>query len=164
MPLHFQSKIVDPQQLKNWRESLRREGRRLVATNGCFDLLHVGHVTYLEQARNQGDCLVVGINGDQSVRTLKGEGRPINGQENRALVLAALESVNAVFIFQEVRAVDFLQQVQPDVYVKGGDYTLETLNQEERKAVEQGGGRIVIIPFVPGHSTTGLAEKIKRIG
>ena len=163
MQLEFQKKLVDTAGLKKWRDALRREGLRLVATNGCFDLLHVGHVTYLQQARNQGDCLIVGVNGDESVRALKGEGRPINSEANRALVLASLESVDAVFVFPEVRAVDFLKAAEPDVYVKGGDYTLETLNREERKAVEQGGGRIVIIPFVPGHSTTGLAEKIKRI-
>ena len=107
-------------------------------TNGCFDLLHVGHVTYLEAARNLGDCLLVGVNGDAGVRELKGTGRPINVEQDRAAVLAALQSVDALSIFPEATATRFLRLAEPDIYVKGGDYTLETLNQEERRAVENG--------------------------
>ncbi len=142
---------------------MRADGKKLVVTNGCFDLLHVGHVTYLESARNQGDALLLGLNGDDSVRQLKGDSRPVNSEADRALVLAALQSVDGVCIFAEKAATRFLAAAQPDIYVKGGDYTLETLNQEERRAVESGGGRIVIIPFVPGKSTTALLQTISRL-
>lgn len=128
-------------------------------TNGCFDLLHLGHVTYLETARNLGDMLLVGVNSDAAVRGLKGEGRPVNSEDDRAFVLAALESVNAVCIFPDVRATNFLAAAKPDIYVKGGDYTLETLDQSERRTVEGAGGKIHLIPFVPGKSTTGLLKK-----
>jgi rfaE bifunctional protein nucleotidyltransferase chain/domain len=147
-------------QLAVWRAQLRAAGQRLVVTNGCFDLLHVGHVTYLETARRLGDCLLVGVNGDASVRTLKGAGRPLNSEHDRALVLAALRCVDAVFVFPEVRAVRFLEAAQPDIYAKGGDYTLDTLDQGERRAVEACGGRIELIPFVPGKSTTGLIQRM----
>jgi rfaE bifunctional protein nucleotidyltransferase chain/domain len=159
--LNFLEKIVPLAELERWRERVRASGRRLVATNGCFDLLHLGHVTYLENARNQGDALLVGVNSDAAVRGLKGSGRPVNAENDRAAVLAALESVDAVCIFPEVRATTFLRLAQPDIYVKGGDYTLDTLNQEERRAVEEAGGKISIIPFVPGKSTTSLLEKMK---
>jgi rfaE bifunctional protein nucleotidyltransferase chain/domain len=159
----LRSKIVGLEDLMAWRTGLRAAGRRLAVTNGCFDLLHAGHVTYLEQARNYADLLLVGLNGDSSVHQLKGPGRPVNEQGDRALVLAALASVDAVCIFPEKSAAAFLALAQPDVYVKGGDYTLDTLNQEERQNVERAGGQIVIIPFVPGKSTTSLLEKIARL-
>ena len=161
--MRAQEKIIPHASLKSWREKVRAEGRKLVVTNGCFDLLHSGHVTYLEAARHTGDLLLIGVNGDEGVRNLKGPGRPVNCEADRAVLLAALECVNAVSIFPEVRAIEFLRIAQPDIYVKGGDYTLETLNQEERKVVEAAGGRIVFIPFVPGKSTTGLIEKITRL-
>jgi rfaE bifunctional protein nucleotidyltransferase chain/domain len=131
-----------------------------VATNGCFDLLHLGHVTYLQAARNQGDALLVGVNGDASIRQLKGPGRPVNAAHDRAAVLAALQSVDAVCIFNELNATRFLSAAQPDIYVKGGDYTLDTLNQEERRLLERAGGKIVIIPAVPGKSTTNLLKAL----
>ena len=161
--MRAQEKIIPHASLKSWREKVRADGGKLVVTNGCFDLLHAGHVTYLEGARHTGDLLLIGVNGDEAVRGLKGPGRPVNCEADRAVVLAALECVGAVCIFPEVRAIEFLRVAQPDVYVKGGDYTLETLNQEERKVVEAAGGRIVFIPFVPGKSTTGLIEKITRL-
>lgn len=142
---------------------MRASGKKLVVTNGCFDLLHLGHVTYLESARNQGDALLVGLNGDDSVRQLKGDSRPLNSETDRAAVVAALQSVDGVCIFAEKTALRFLTAARPDVYVKGGDYTLATINQDERQAVEQGGGSIVILPFVPGKSTTALLEKIARL-
>ena len=107
--------------------------------------------------------MLVGLNGDDSVRQLKGESRPVNPEADRALVLAALQSVDGVCIFAEKTATRFLAAAQPDIYVKGGDYTLETINQEERRAVEHSGGRIVIIPFVPGKSTTALLKTIARL-
>ncbi len=155
--------MVPWEKLPEWRAAMRASGRRLVVTNGCFDLLHLGHVTYLETARSNGDALLVGINGDESVRQLKGPDRPLNEEFDRAAVIAALQSVDAVCIFAERRADRFLSVAQPDIYVKGGDYTLETLDPNERRTVEQAGGKIVIIRFVPGKSTTGLLQKISRL-
>jgi rfaE bifunctional protein nucleotidyltransferase chain/domain len=161
--VNFREKLIALDQLPNWRRAFRASGRRLVVTNVCFDLLHVGHVTSLEQARNLGDGLLVGVNGDAAVRQLKGNGRPVNTEQERALVLAALQSIDGICIFPEKTATRFLAAAEPDIYVKGGDYTLETINQEERGAVEQKGGRVVIIPFVPGKSTTALLKKIAAL-
>jgi D-glycero-beta-D-manno-heptose 1-phosphate adenylyltransferase len=157
--VNFRRKIIAYPELSKWRQQFRG-GRKLVVTNGCFDLLHIGHVTYLEKARNLGDLLLVGVNSDAAVRGLKGEGRPVNNEEDRAAVLAGLESVDAVCIFPDVRATQFLAAAKPDIYVKGGDYTLDTLDQTERSVVEQGGGKIELIPFVPGKSTTSLLQKL----
>ena len=154
------AKVVSVDELARISKALRAEGRRLVVTNGCFDLLHVGHVRYLQAARTFGDALAVGVNGDASVRTLKGEGRPLNRENDRAEVLAALASVDYVAIFQEVRATRFLEKVQPAVYVKGGDYKPETLDAEERGVLEKLGAEIRIIPFQAGYSTSRLIEKI----
>ena len=156
-------KIIPWQALPEWRRAMRAQGRKLVVTNGCFDVLHVGHVTYLESARSQGDALLVGVNADAGVRQLKGPDRPVNNESDRATVVAALESVDGVCIFPERTATRFVAAAQPDIYVKGGDYTLATLNHEERQTVEAAGGRIVIIPFVPGKSTTALLEKIWKL-
>ena len=161
--MNFREKLILWDDLPEWRRAVRASGRKLVATNGCFDLLHLGHVTYLETARSQGDLLLIGVNGDDSVRQLKGPERPITPETDRALVLAALQSVDGVCIFAEKTATRFLGAAQPDIYVKGGDYTLDTLNKDERLAVEQGGGRIVIIPFVPDRSTTAVLKKIARL-
>ncbi|HWH72485.1 MAG TPA: D-glycero-beta-D-manno-heptose 1-phosphate adenylyltransferase [Candidatus Sulfotelmatobacter sp.] len=161
--MNFREKIIAWDQLPAWRQAMRASGKRLVVTNGCFDLLHLGHVTYLEQARNLGDALLLGVNGDEGVRQLKGPQRPVNAEADRAAVLAALASVDGVCIFAEKTASRFLTAAQPDIYVKGGDYTLDTINQEERRIVEQAGGKIVIIPFVPGKSTTGLLKKIAQL-
>lgn len=161
--MNFRDKLVAWDDLPAWRSEFRKSGRRLVVTNGCFDLLHLGHVTYLQDARNQGDALLVGLNGDDSVRQLKGPDRPVNSQEDRAAVLAALQSVDAVCVFAEKTAARFLAAAEPDIYVKGGDYTLETLNQEERHLVESRGGKIIVLPLVPGKSTTALLRQISRL-
>ncbi len=161
--VNFHEKVVSWDDLPTWRAVMRARGKKLVVTNGCFDLLHVGHVTYLEQARNHGDALLVGVNGDDAVRQLKGDDRPVNEEHDRAAILAALESVDGVCIFAEKTATRFLAAAQPDIYIKGGDYTLDTLNKEERRTVEQAGGKIFIIPFVPGKSTTALLKKISRL-
>jgi rfaE bifunctional protein nucleotidyltransferase chain/domain len=161
--MNFRSKIIAWDKLSEWRKIFRATGKKLVVTNGCFDILHLGHVTYLETARNFGDVLLVGINSDAATRQLKGAGRPVNSENDRAAVLAALESVDGVCIFTDATATIFLAAAQPDIYVKGGDYTLDTLNQDERRAVESAGGKIVIVPFVPGKSTTSLLEKISRL-
>jgi rfaE bifunctional protein nucleotidyltransferase chain/domain len=161
--MNFREKIIPWDKLPAWRAAIRASGKKLVVTNGCFDLLHLGHVTYLETARQCGDALLVGVNGDQATRELKGPGRPVNPELDRAAVLAALESVDGVCIFAETTATRFLSAAQPDIYVKGGDYTLATLNQDERRTVEDAVGKIVLIPFVPGKSTTSLLKKIARL-
>jgi len=161
--VNLTEKLIPADRLPAWRAALRASGRKLVVTNGCFDLLHVGHVTYLAAARALGDVLLLGLNGDASVRELKGPARPLNPENDRALVLAALAAVDAVSIFSERSAADFLARAQPDIYVKGGDYTLDTINQAERRIVEAGGGRVIILPLVPGRSTTGLLEKLARL-
>ena len=161
--MNFREKIIAWDKLPEWRSAMKASGKKLVVTNGCFDLLHVGHVTYLETARQQGDALLVGLNSDQSVRELKGNDRPINHELDRASVLAGLESVDAVCIFTQRLAQPFLAAAKPDIYIKGGDYNLETINQDERRTVEQAGGKILIIPFVPGKSTTALLKKIMAL-
>src|SRR5438477_340266 len=157
----MKGKILDMDELAVRARELRTAGKRLVATNGCFDLLHVGHIHYLQAARALGDLLAVGLNGDRSVRELKGENRPVNNERDRAEVLAALECVDLVTIFPEARATRLLELVRPAVYAKGGDYTAETLNAEERAALEKIGAEIRIIPFEKGYSTSGLLKKLR---
>jgi rfaE bifunctional protein nucleotidyltransferase chain/domain len=147
-----------------WRRRLRESGRRLVVTNGCFDVLHVGHVRYLRQGRALGDALLVLLNGDASVRALKGEGRPINVALDRAEVLAALEAVDAVAIFDTARCDDLLRLIEPDVYAKGGDYTAESLDADERAALDACGAEIRLLPLVPGQSTTATIGRMKGGG
>ena len=154
------SKILTLDQLGAESGRLRVEGKRVVATNGCFDILHVGHVRYLAAARKLGDVLVVGLNGDDSVRQLKGRGRPVNRERDRAEVLTALESVDYVTIFPEKRATHFLRAAQPAVYAKGGDYAADTLDSEERAVLDGFGTRIEIIPFERGYSTSELLTRI----
>ena len=153
-------KILTLGEAAAYREQLRRDGRKVVATNGCFDLLHVGHLRYLTEARALGDFLWVGLNGDVSVRELKGPGRPLMPEPDRAELLAAWRMVDAVTIFPNVRATAFLRAVQPDVYAKGGDYTVASLNAEEARALRECGARIEIVPLVPGKSTTDLVKKM----
>ena len=160
----MQAKIIDMNELAQRARELRAAGKKLVATNGCFDLLHVGHVRYLQAARGLGDVLAVGLNGDRSVRELKGNGRPINNEEDRAEVLAALECVDLVAIFPEIRATEFILAAQPAIYAKGGDYTSETLNAEERAALQEVGAEIRIIPFEKGYSTSLLLEQLRKPG
>jgi len=161
--MNFREKIIPWEKLPAWRAAFRASGKKLVVTNGCFDLLHLGHVTYLENARQHGDALLVGVNSDASVGQLKGPDRPVNSEADRAAVLAALASVSGVCIFTDKTATRFLAAAQPDIYIKGGDYTLETVNQEERRTVEQAGGKLVIVPLVPGKSTTALLKKIAQL-
>lgn len=155
-------KIVTAEELAAIQKKMRAEGRKLVLTNGCFDLLHLGHVRYLQTARALGDALAVAINGDQSVRALKGEGRPLNPEMDRAEIVAALECVNHVVVFPEVRATGLLETVRPSIYVKGGDYAADTLHAEERAALEKIGAEIRILPFEKGQSTSALIERMKR--
>ena len=154
------SKILSAAELSAVRDSLDAQGRRMVFTNGCFDLLHVGHVRYLQQARALGDVLVVAVNGDESVRALKGPSRPINSEDDRAEVLAALSCVDYVTIFHTPRVTDVVSVVKPHLYVKGGDYTPESLDQGEVAALRAAGSEIRILPLVPGKSTTATIGKM----
>jgi rfaE bifunctional protein nucleotidyltransferase chain/domain len=159
----MKQKNVTAEEARAIANEMRERGRKLVFTNGCFDLLHVGHVRYLAAARALGDALLVAINGDESVRTLKGDGRPVNREADRAEVIAALESVDHVVIFQDVRATAVLEKIRPAIYVKGGDYSAESLHAEERSALERIGTEIRIVPFEAGHSTSRLLEKMKKL-
>ena len=136
----------------------RQQGERIVFTNGCFDLLHVGHIQYLQQARAMGDCLVVGLNDDASVRLLKGEKRPLLPQDERARLLAALACVDYVTIFSEATPMALIEFLRPHILVKGGDYTLDTV--VGRKEVEAYGGEVRIVPYVSGVSTTGIIDNV----
>ena len=139
----------------------REVGERVVFTNGCFDLLHPGHVSYLRSARALGDALVVGLNSDASVKRLKGPERPVVPEGDRAAVLVALESVDAVVVFEEDTPVRLLSELKPAVYVKGGDYRVEDL--PEAKVAAKVGAEVRILPFEPGYSTTALIERIKNV-
>jgi rfaE bifunctional protein nucleotidyltransferase chain/domain len=155
-------KIKSPAVLASATAELGARGKRLVFTNGCFDILHAGHVRYLQAARKLGDALAIALNGDASVRALKGEGRPINAEADRAEVLAALECVDFVTIFPEVRVTNLVREVRPHIYAKGGDYTVESLDAGERAALEDAGAEIKILPLVPGRSTTSVIQKMKQ--
>lgn len=155
--------IVEADELARIRDAMEQAGRRLVLTNGCFDLLHVGHVRYLQQARHLGDALAVGLNSDASVRELKGAGRPINAQGDRAEVLAALGCVDYVVVFEGKRATELFRKVRPQIYAKGGDYTPETLDAGERAALEEGEAEIRILPLVPGRSTTATLGRMREL-
>jgi rfaE bifunctional protein nucleotidyltransferase chain/domain len=158
------AKIVGLEELSEHSKQLRAAGKKLVATNGCFDLLHVGHVRYLQAARALGDLLAIGLNGDRSVRELKGKGRPVTGERDRAEVLAALQCVDLVTIFPEMRATQFIGASHPAIYVKGGDYSPEKLNEEERALLNEIGAEIRFIPFEAGYSTSRLLEQICKSG
>jgi D-glycero-beta-D-manno-heptose 1-phosphate adenylyltransferase len=159
----MQSKIQSLAGLLGIRRRLRREGWSVVLTNGCFDLLHAGHVEYLAAAKRCGDILVVALNGDRSVRVLKGAGRPLVPQAARAQLLAALAAVDYVVIFNTVRVTPVIKALRPDVYVKGGDYTIATLNAGERRVLEKCGTAIELLHLKPGYSTTALVEKLRRM-
>ena len=154
-------KILSLDQLLLERARLRTAGQQLVFTNGVFDLLHVGHVRYLEQARTLGDVVVVAINSDASARKLKGEGRPLINQDERAEILAALRTVDYVTIFDDVSPRSLIARLLPDVLVKGGDYALDEIHGREE--VEAAGGRVVSLPFVEGVSSSGIIEKMKKL-
>ena len=154
------SKIVTTAELAEISRRCSLEGRVLVFTNGCFDILHVGHVRYLQAARSRGDALVVAINGDDSVRALKGPTRPINIELERAEVIAALECVDHVVLFHTPRVSEVIRTVRPQLYVKGGDYTVDALDPGEREALEEVGARIEILELVPGKSTTAVIHRM----
>jgi rfaE bifunctional protein nucleotidyltransferase chain/domain len=155
------SKIFSLPDMRARANEIRESGQKLVLTNGCFDLLHTGHVRYLQEAKQLGDFLVVAVNGDESVRALKGEGRPINRADDRAEVLAALESVDYVTIFSEPRVTAVIEALRPAIYVKGGDYTPETLDSGEVAALKQVGAEIRTVALVPGKSTSAMIARMK---
>ena len=144
------------------RSNYKKDEKIVVFTNGCFDILHAGHVRYLNAAKALGDVLIVGLNSDESVRRLKGKGRPVNPAADRAEVLAALRAVDHVIVFGEATAEELVRQLKPDIYVKGGDYSLETL--PEAKIVHSYGGKTVLIPMVEGRSTTNVIRRLQNEG
>lgn len=156
------TKLLDLSAALARRERLRAEGKRVVLTNGCFDLLHTGHLYYLKQAAALGDALFIALNAAVSVRALKGETRPVQGDAERAYALASLVCVDTVFLFETPRLTAEINALKPDVYAKAGDYTLETLNAEEREALQAQGTSIQFIPFLSGYSTTDLIRKIQN--
>jgi rfaE bifunctional protein nucleotidyltransferase chain/domain len=154
-------KIVSIDELRRERARLRHDGKQLVFTNGCFDILHVGHVRYLRSARELGDALVVAINSDRSVRELKGAGRPIMNEQERAEMLAALGAVDYVTVFDDTSPRSLIAEVLPDILVKGGDYKPEEIHGREE--TEAAGGRVLSLPFVEGASTSSIIERVKRV-
>ncbi len=152
---------VAPDELSALGAEYAAKRKKLVLTNGCFDLLHTGHVRYLEQARACGDALIVAVNSDASVRELKGPERPVNGELDRAEVLSALRCVDHVTIFTGKRVTEVIRSLRPSIYAKGGDYTLETLDAGERAALEEVGAEIRLLQLVPGRSTTAILERAR---
>lgn len=155
---HIHLKIINADQLQHNLARWRMLSRTIAFTNGCFDILHAGHIHSLEQAASFADVLIVGLNSDAGTKQLKGEGRPINTEQNRALLLASLVMTDAVVLFDEPTPLSLIQLIMPDVLVKGGDYTVDTI--VGAKEVIANGGKVEIIPLVPGLSTTKLAEII----
>ena len=153
--------FIDAQAVAAYLEPFRAAGKRIVTTNGCFDLLHAGHVQYLYEAAACGDLLVVGLNSDEVVRRLKGEGRPVQNENDRASIMGALRMVDAAFIFPENDPIAFISVIRPHVHVKGGDYTADIL---ERPAVEAHGGEVRIVSFKDGRSTTSIVQRIAAAG
>ena len=158
------AKVMTLEQAVEARRKLAAAGCRLAVTNGCFDLLHRGHAEYLMQARALADRLFVLINSDESVRALKGPTRPVNREADRAFLLACLEFVDGVVVFRSSRCDSELSALKPDVYVKGGDYTIDSLDPAERAALLDAKSEICFIPFVPGYSTTGTLKKAASKG
>lgn len=152
--------VVDRKFGKELIEKLKIQNKKVVFTNGCFDILHVGHLRYLAEAKRQGDILIVGVNSDGSVKRLKGEDRPINGEADRAEMLCGLKSVDYAVIFKEDTPEKLIEELKPSIHVKGGDYTKEDL--PETKIVESYGGEVRILSFVEGKSTTNIVKKIKK--
>ncbi|HOW24352.1 MAG TPA: D-glycero-beta-D-manno-heptose 1-phosphate adenylyltransferase [Bacteroidales bacterium] len=156
----IQSRILDLPSLNRMLAIWRFRGEKIVFTNGCFDILHPGHIEYLSKAADLGDVLIIGLNSDESVRRLKGENRPVNSETARAQVLASLRFVTAVVLFGEDTPYELIRTVQPDVLVKGGDYTAEEIVGND--IVTASGGQVVILGFLPGYSTSHLIRKIRE--
>jgi len=157
----MRSKIKTLTELKQIVDKLKRQGKKIVFTNGCFDLLHIGHVRYLQEAKNLGDVLIVAVNSDDSVKKIKGEGRPIIPAEERSEVIAALGCVDYVVIFHETLPNRVIGTLKPDVHVKGGDYSIDEL--PEAKIVKSYGGKVIILGKVEGHSTSEIIRRVKAL-
>lgn len=151
--------LIPIEEIEQFCNQLRNEGKSIVFTNGCFDILHVGHTTYLQKAKDLGDVLILGLNSDASVRRLKGESRPINNENDRAAVLLALRSIDHVVIFGEDTPFNLISLIQPDILAKGGDYSRDTIVGAD--IVEARGGKVVVIPLVDGKSTTATINKMQ---
>jgi D-beta-D-heptose 7-phosphate kinase/D-beta-D-heptose 1-phosphate adenosyltransferase len=160
-PALHSTKIVQLDELEKIVKKAKSQGKRIVWTNGCFDLLHAGHVIYLEKARALGDMLIVGLNSDASVKKWKSPDRPLVSQFYRARVVAALDCVDYIIIFDDSSPVKLLERLQPDIFTKGDDYNVETMDQDERRAVESYGGEFRFLSGVPGMSTSALLDKIR---
>jgi D-beta-D-heptose 7-phosphate kinase/D-beta-D-heptose 1-phosphate adenosyltransferase len=156
----MKQKIKTREEVRNIIKDLKTKGKRIVFTNGCFDLLHLGHIRYLEKAKTLGDILVVGVNSDHSVQNLKGPKRPILPEEERAEILSGLGCVDYIIIFDEKDPLELISILQPNILVKGGDWTKETT--VGREVVERSGGEVVILPFVEGASTSNLVDTILK--
>ena len=164
MTAHLQNpKLHSLAEAQLLREDLRQRGQSFVLTNGCFDLLHPGHLYYLREAAKLGHSLWVALNGDESIRALKGPTRPLQSQDERAYMLGGLECVQGIVFFNSLRLDQEILALQPDVYVKAGDYTLETLNTQERQALEAVQTKIYFAPFLKGYSTTAMVEHIRTL-
>lgn len=157
-PIDVKPKVMTLAQAVEWRKNLQKQEKKLAVTNGCFDILHRGHAEYLQSARNTADALLVLVNADASIRELKGPSRPICKELDRAFLLACLEFIDAVVIFDSQRCNKELEAIQPDIYVKGGDYTVEKLDPSERGVLQACGAEFRFIPFVPGYSTTAVIK------
>jgi D-beta-D-heptose 7-phosphate kinase/D-beta-D-heptose 1-phosphate adenosyltransferase len=155
------NKILDRTILREKLDTLRRNGKKIAFTNGCFDILHVGHVRYLREAKKTADVLVLALNSDSSVRSIKGEKRPLVPEAERAEVLAALEFIDFITIFPEITPLELINYLKPDILIKGGDWPEEKI--VGREEVKKWGGRVVLIPEVKGKSTTNIVEKIKSV-
>ncbi len=153
-------KLINRDRITEVVQKINAAGKTIVFTNGCFDIIHAGHVRYLAEARKLGDCLIVGLNSDRSVQELKGPTRPVNQQDDRAEVMGALAAVDYVIVFDERTAESLIGEVKPDIYVKGGDYCIE--NIPEAKIVAANGGKTVLIPEVPGRSSSNIIKKISE--
>ena len=155
------NKILERTALKDKLEELRKKGKKIAFTNGCFDILHVGHVRYLREAKKTADVLVLALNSDSSVRSIKGEKRPLMNEKERAEIVAALEFIDFVTIFPELTPLELINYLKPDILIKGGDWPEEKV--VGREEIKKWGGRVAIIPEVEGKSTTNIVEKIKKL-
>lgn len=153
--------LLNQENIEKIIDNLKKQNNKVVFTNGVFDILHVGHLTYLEEAKSYGDLLIVGINSDSSVKVNKGDKRPINSEQDRAKMILGLKAVDYAVIFEEKTPVEIISKIKPDVHIKGGDYKKEELPETE--VVEQNGGEVRILSFVDNKSTTGVIEKILEV-
>ena len=154
-------KIKSTDELKSIVEDLKKHNKKIVTTNGVFDILHIGHIRYLKGAKKLGDILIIAINSDNSVKKIKDPKRPLNNENDRAEAIASLEHVDYVTIFNEENPIKFLEEIKPEVHIKGGDYNINRII--EKNVVEKNGGKIILIPEVKGYSTTDLIKKISKL-